>query len=120
MIYGVKVIHTHAVGENDRRYYEELILRVDADSFDDAYEKAEQYMKGAVCEYRNPEGETVRTISIEAVDCFLAYEPEGDVQEVYSSFSCNHSPLSEEEYYKVILSSCEEEELRHLRNSEFN
>ena len=28
MIYGVKVIHTHTVGENDQRYYEELILRM--------------------------------------------------------------------------------------------
>jgi hypothetical protein len=120
MIYGVKVIHSYTVCENVRRYYEELILRVDAVSFDDAYEKAERYMKEAVCEYKNPKGETVKTLSIEAVNCFLAYEPEGDVQEVYSSFSCNHSPLSEEEYYEVISSSCEEEELRPLRNAEVN
>ncbi len=120
MIYGVKVIHTHTVGENDQRYYEELILRVDADSFDDAYEKAERYMKDAVCEYKNPKGETVKTLNIEAVNCFLTFEPEGDVQEMYSSFSCNNSSLTEEEYYDAISSSCGEEELRPLRNAEYN
>ena len=120
MIYGVKVIHTHTVGENDQRYYEELILRVEADSFDHAYEKAENYMKGAVCEYKNQKGETVKTLNIEAVNCFLAYEPEGDVQEMYSSFSSNNGSLSEEEYYEVISSSCGEEELRPLRNADFN
>ena len=120
MIYGVKVIHTHTVGENDQRYYEELILRVEADSFDDAYEKAELYMKDAVCRYQNQKGETVKTLSIEAVNCFLAFEPDGDVQEMYSSFSINNSPLTEEEYYKAISSSCGEKELHPLRNAEFN
>ncbi len=119
MIYGVKVIHTHAVGENDRRYYEELILRVEANSFDDAYRKAERYMKDTVCEYINLKGETVKTLSIEAVNCFLAYEPDGDVQEVYSSFSINRSSLTEEEYYKTITYACGEKEMRPLRNLEF-
>ena len=47
MIYGVKVIHTYMVGEDDQRFYEELILRVKAQSFDEAYEKAEKYMRFA-------------------------------------------------------------------------
>ena len=120
MTYGIKVIHTLTVGENDQRYYEELILKVEADSFDNAYEKAELYMKDAVCKYKNPKGDPVKTLSIEAVDGFLAYEPEGDVQEMYSSFARNHSSLPEEEYYKAISSSCTEEELRPLRNAEFH
>ena len=120
MIYGVKVFHVHTVGENDQRYYEELILRVEADSFDEAYEKAGRYMKDAVCRYKNPKGDTVKTLSIEAVDCFLAFEPEGDVQEIYSSLSINNSSLTEEEYCKAISSSCQEEDLRPLRNAEFN
>ena len=119
MIYGVKVIHTRTVGEHDQRYYEELILRVEADSFDSAYEKAECYMKDAVCEYKNQKGDTVKTLRIEAVNCFLAYEPEGDVQEMYSSFSRNNRSLTEEEYYEAICSSCTEEELRPLRNAGF-
>ncbi len=120
MIYGVKVIHTRTVGENDRRYYEKLILRVEADSFDDAYRKAECYMKDSACEYINLNGETVKTLSIDAVDCFLAYEMDGDVQEVYSSFSINRSSLTEEEYYKAITFACGEKEMRPLRNSEYN
>lgn len=120
MIYGIKVIHIYSVGDDDRRYYEELILRVNAESFDDAYVKAERYMREAVCEYVNPGRETVKTLSIETVDCFLAYEPDGDVQELYSSFSTNSSGLSEEDYYKAITSVCGEKELRVLRNSEFN
>ena len=77
-------------------------------------------MKDAVCEYQNPQGETVKTLKIELVNCFLAYVPEDDVEEVYSSFSSNHSVLTEEEYYKVISTSCGENELRPLRNAEFN
>lgn len=120
MIYGVKVIHTHIVGEDVRRFYEELILRVDAQSFDEAYEKAERYMQDAVFEYTNIYGEKVKTLKIEAVDCFLALDEEDDVQEIFSSFSTNHSVLSEEEYYNEISSSCDEKELRLLRNKEFN
>mgnify|MGYP003300931921 CR=1 FL=1 len=120
MTYGVKIIHTHTIGENDQRCYEEIILLVDADSFDDAYIKAGCYMKDAASEYNNPQGQTVKTLRIEAVGCFLAYDPDGDVQEIYSSFSINNSSLTEEEYYKAISSSCGEEELRPLRNAEFN
>ena len=120
MTFGVKVIHTHTVGEQDRRFYEEIILRVEANSFDEAYEKAERYMKDAACEHKNPKGETVKTLSIRCVDCFLAYEPEGDVQELYSSFSANHSVLTEEAYYQAISYCCDAEELYPLRDAELN
>ena len=120
MTYGVKVIHTHTIGENDHRIYEELVLKVEADSFDDAYEKAEAYMQDYVCEYTNIYGETVKTLSIEAVNCYLADEPEGDVQEVFSSFSINHSSLSEEEYYCCIADSCTIEERYPILNTDFN
>lgn len=120
MIYGVKAIHTYIVGEETRRFYEELILRVDAESYDEAYEKAEKYMQGYVCEYTNIYGEKVKTFKIEAIDCFLAYDAEGDVQELYSSCSINSSSLLEEEYYKLIASPCGEKEMRPLRNNDFN
>lgn len=120
MIYGVKVIHTYMVGEDDQRFYEELILRVKAQSFDEAYEKAEKYMQDANCEYTNIYGETVKTFQIEAIDCFLAFEGEADVQELYSSFSTNRCSLTEDEYYEAIISPCTEKELRPLRNKEFN
>lgn len=120
MQYGVKVIHTHTVGADEYRIYEELILLVNADSFDEAYEKAGRYMHDSICGYVNTNGEVVKTLSIEAIDCFLACEPEADVQEIYSSFSANHTSLSEAEYYTMITDSCDEKELFSLRNKEFN
>ncbi len=120
MLYGVKVIHAHAVGNNERRFYEELILMVHAESYDDAYAKAEKYMQDAVCDYTNTDGEQVKTVQIEIVDCFLAFDPEGDVQEVYSSFSTNHTALSEKAYYNAITGCCDEKELSILRNKDFN
>ena len=120
MIYGVKVIHTYIVGEDNHRFYEELILRVKAQSFDEAYEKAEKYMQDANCEYINIYGKMVKTLQIKAIDCFLAFDMEADVQELYSSFSANRYSLTEEEYYESIISPCTEKELRALRNKEFN
>ena len=117
MIYGVKAIHTYAVGAEERLFYEELILKVSADSFDAAYEKAEQYLRGQVCEYKNTNGERVKTQKIEVIYCFLAFDPEGDVQEVYSSFSRNDSSLSEEEYYRLLTSPCDKETLYPLRQA---
>ncbi len=120
MIYGVKVIHTQAIGDKERRFYEELILTVKAESYDEAYDKAEVYMRDAVCEYINPYGEKVKTVQIEVIDCFLAFDPENDVQEVYSSFSTNHTALSEKAYYNAITGCCDEKELSILRNKDFN
>ena len=120
MIYGVKIIHTHTVGNDDRRFYEELILKVTAESFDEAYEKSERYMQNCISDYTNINGERVKTLNIEAIDCFLAFDPEEDVQELYSSFSVNDSSLPEEEYYKLITSACDVEQLRALRNKDFN
>lgn len=119
LYYGVKVIHTTSVGSGDRRFYEELILAVRADSPEEAYEKAEAYMQGYDFVYTNIYGEPVRTVKIEAVDCFVIYPEEGEVQEVYSAFSMNRSPLPEKEYYRLISTSCDEEDLRPLRNGEF-
>lgn len=86
MYFGVKVLHTYIVGDEGERFYEELILRVKAESFDEAYDKAGKYMKNYVCDYLNLENKQVRTFNIELVDCFLAYDSDGDVQEMYSTF----------------------------------
>ncbi len=120
MIYGVKVVHTYAIGKDTKNFYEELILRVNANDFDEAYKKAEQYMKSCVREYTNIYGEKVTTLKIEAIDCFLGLDEGNDVQEVYSSFTTNSSSLTEEEYYETITFVCRKEELRPLRNKEFN
>ncbi|MBQ9083705.1 MAG: DUF4288 domain-containing protein [Clostridia bacterium] len=120
MLYGVKVIHIQEVGKAQHRFYEELILTVNARSYDEAYEKAERYMQDAVCNYVNIYGECVKTVQIEATDCFLAFDPENDVQEVYASCSRNCTELSEKEYYRMMTACCEEKELSRLRNAEYN
>ena len=120
MIYGVKILRTIGVGEPARYCYEELILRVKADSFEEAYRKAANYARGYGEPYRNPMGETVRTIRIEAVDCFLAFAPEGDVEEVYSATTANHGNISEEAYQNALTSYCDQRELYSLRNAEYN
>ena len=106
MIYGVKVIHTYTVGEQDQRFYEELILRVEAENSDEAYEQAGKYMQDRVCDYINIYGEKVSTHKIELIDCFLTYDDESGVEETYSSFFTNRSSLSEAEFYEGITSTC--------------
>ena len=104
MTYGVKAIHIMSIGESDQRHYEEIILRVEAASFDDAYSKAVQHLKNNVLDHINPNGEPLKTLEITAVDCFLATEPEGDVQEIFSSFSSNLTSMTEDEYREFLLS----------------
>lgn len=120
MKYGVKVIYTYSVGENSRKYYEESILSVTAESFEEAYEKAEGYAKENSDEHINPHGELVKTEKIEMLDCFLAGDKENDVQEIYSSINNNKTSLNEEEFYDAITTQCSTEELYDLRYEEFN
>jgi len=118
VLFGVKVINTFSVG-NNKHFYEELILGVEADSFDDAYKKAEDYIKESLCEYENPDGERV-TVRAEAVDCFLSYDEENGVREVFSSFNSNRSNIPENDFYKLLVHACDREELLPLRNKDYN
>ena len=120
MKYGVKVIYTYSVGEDCRKFYEEQILSVNAESFDDAYEKAEQYTSEYDTEHTNPTGEMVKMEKVEFVDCFLAFDEEGDVQEIYSSTTQNKTSLTDEQFYIAISNQCTNEELYDLRYEEFN
>ena len=65
---------------------EESIIMVDAASFDDAYFKAEQYVKdNEICSsYENIYGKRVQSEVVSYADCFSVYDDE-DVIEVYSS-----------------------------------
>ena len=117
--YGVKLLLTHSVGEQPQRFYEEMVLLVQADDFDSAFTKAEAYAATYESEYINPWGQTV-TVSVESINCFQSLEPQDDVQEVYSSFSVNRGLLHEEAYYETIADSCDEEELSPLRNICYN
>ena len=120
MKYGVKVIYTYSVGKDCRKFYEEQILSVNAESFDEAYEKAEQYTAEYDTEYTNPNGELVKKEKVEFVDCFLAFDEEGDVQEIYSSTTKNKTSLTDEQFYIAISNQCTNEELYGLRYEDFN
>ena len=120
MKYGVKVIFTYSVEPDNQKFYEESIYLVDAETFDDAYEKAEEYTKEIDLEHTNPKGQKVKTEKIDFVDCFLAFDEEDGVQEVYSAIFNNKYSLSNQEFYRVITSQCNVEELNGLRYEEFN
>ena len=108
MTYGVKAIHIISIGNADQRLYEEIILRVEANSYDEAYSKAAAHLMNSVLDHTNPEGQQVRTVQITAIDCFLAPDPEGDVQEVFSSIFSNTTPLSDADFRNLLLSGCSE------------
>ena len=120
MKYGVKVILTYSVEPDNRKFYEESIYLVDADSFDDAYRKAEEYTREFELEYTNPKGQKVKTEKIDFIDCFLAFDEEDGVQEIYSSTLKNKSSLSDEDFYEAITNQCDAEEMYDLRYDEFN
>lgn len=120
MKYGVKVLFTYSVEPDKRKFYEESIYLVEAESFDDAYDKAEKYADGFEAEHINPKGQKVKTEKIDFVDCFIAVDEENGVQEVYSSMFKNRTLLEEDEFYSAITTQCDAEELFDLRYREFN
>ncbi len=114
MKYSVKVLYTYAV--SDKKFYETSILLTQANSFDEAYEKAEKFVVQDNKEYTNIKGETVKTEKIEFLDCFCAYDEEDGISEIYSSFSKNDTALLEKDFYKALTTQCGEEELVDLRH----
>ena len=120
MKYGVKVIFTYSVENDNKKFYEESIYLVDAESFDGAYKKAKEYAKDYDLEHINPKGQKVKTEKIDFVDCFLAFDEEDGVQEIYSTTFKNKSSLSEDDFYKALTNQCDVEELDALRYEEFN
>ncbi len=110
--FGVKLIYKYVVhSQNSKVLYEEQILKIHADSFDDAYEKAEKYIESYIDKYININGDTVEISLYKVVDCFKCYDEENDVQEVYSGFL----NLCEDEL-SAITTSCEIEQINMLRH----
>ena len=120
MKYGVKALLTYSVENSPRLFYEEMILAVQAESSEEAFDKAEAYLRGYEVEYTNPDNQRVKTIRSEILDCFLSFDAENGVEEVYSSFTTNQSALCEDDYYALLTAQCEKEELHPLQNREFN
>lgn len=89
-MYHVKLLLKYTVKE--QIFYEESILQVDADSFDAAYQKAENYVSWMIEPQRkNMYGDTVHCSIVDYLDCFQSDNIEDDVQEVYSRIFQNLS-----------------------------
>ena len=112
--YGVKILYTYSVNNGEKIFHELSVLSVNADSFDEAYEKAEKYASETCETYLNVNEQTVE-MSFEALDCFLAYE-EDDVFEIYSGFMKNSTSLSDGEYLDAVTQTCTAEEIYELRH----
>ena len=114
MKYSVRLLLQYAVDGGDT-FFEDSVLMFEADSFEDAYEKADRYMKdnGLTEPYRNAEGLTV-TRTARAVDCFSVIE-EDDCIEVYSTFRKNKTPLPDTEFAAILTDACTAEDLKPLR-----
>ena len=68
---------------DDINYYEEQVLLFEANSSDDAYEKAERYKAMLIGPHKNIYGQTVRYEVLEYVD-ELFEKPSNQEPEVYS------------------------------------
>ncbi len=114
-MYSVKIIYKNEV-ETGITIFEESVLMIKADSFDEAYRKAEKYTEEMMeKEYVNMFGQKVYQSVERFADCFEIIE-EDDYTEVYSSYKMNKSPLPQEDYVNLLTDQCSKEELMQLRS----
>lgn len=120
-LYGVKIIYKHTVKDEENTvFFEEQILTVTANSFDEAYQLAEKYAKESCDEHTNPDGQSVRCEIYKIADCFLAFDEENNIKEVYSMITKNKTKISDEEFADILTNCCDKEEMYALRYGEFN
>ena len=114
--YSVKVIIRSTV-ETGEVFLEESILLIKADSFDDAYERAERYVEEfGVCDaYRNCNGQLVTPEVVSYADCYAVYDDDEDVTEVYSAIKKPNAVLTEELIVSVEELSATRKEMLPLR-----
>ena len=117
MKYSVKMLIRHTV-ESGEAFIEESIIMLDADSFDEAYLKAEKYVENEdnqVCtSYNNMFGKRVKSEVISFVNCFSVYDDE-DVIEVYSNIIRCRDDLPEDSIIAFFEESCSRKEMLPLR-----
>jgi len=121
MKYTVKLL-IKSTAESGEVSIEESILMMEADSFDDAYDKAERYVETlGVCEpYVNIFGKRVDVEVVSYADCFRIDEDEADeVTEVYSSIVCPNAKQTEEMIVAVHEASATVKERTPFRSMEF-
>ncbi len=113
-MYSIKILFKYTINEI-KEFFEESIIMLKATSFDDAYNKAEEYVQETIpMEWTNQYGQHVLVSVVAYVDCFQIVEDE-EVTEVYSSFRINKSKLGQQEYIKLLTDCCESDELKELR-----
>ena len=120
-LYGVKILLKHTVDdEKTTVFFEELIVEVKASSFDEAYKIAEEYAERYCDEHINPYGQSVKCEIYKMVDCFLSFDEEDNVREVYSMITKNKTQISDDEFAGILTYKCDREEMYVLRYEEFN
>ena len=114
MKYSVKIIFKYSV-ETGEVFFEQSVIMLNADSFEDAYCRAELYVnESGMCEsYVNLKGKRVEVKVVSFADCFSVYDDD-EVTEVYSSF-LKAEGTSEDDILSVLEGGCSREELLPLR-----
>ena len=114
--YSVKLI-IRSVVETGEVFLEESILMIKAASFDDAYEKAERYAaESGICDaYRNCKGQLVTLEVVSYADCFLVFDDDEEVTEVYSSIKIPNETMTEKLIVSVEEMSATRKEMLPLR-----
>lgn len=115
MKYSVKMLIRHAV-ESGEVFFEESIIMLEADSFDDAYVKAEKYAKDNEIDisYENMYGKHVESKVVSFTDCFSICDDE-DVIEVYSSMIKCRNDLPEDSVIAFFEETCDRQDMLPLR-----
>lgn len=115
MKYSVKMLIRHTV-ESGEIFLEESIIMLEADSFDDAYIKAEKYVTDNEIDtsYNNMFGKRVESEVVSFTDCFSVYDDE-DIIEVYSSIIKCRDDLPEDSIIAFFEESCTRKEMLPLR-----
>lgn len=96
----------------NKQFFEESILLVYADSFEQAYQFAEKKAKENCNSYINLYGQEVKTKIYKWIDCFFIEKHLKEGTEVYSSIFCENKKKRLKRKYK----SCSKKELSMLRN----
>lgn len=111
-IFGVKLIFKYVVNSKmPQVLYEEQILRIKAESFDNAYQKADEYVASYINKYTNINGDTVEISLHKEVDCFLAYDEKYEIQEVYSGiYNLDSNALN------AMSTPCDKDEMYILKH----
>ena len=119
MKYSVKLL-IKSTTESGEVSIEESILMVDANSFDDAYDKVERYVEeyGVCVPYENIFGKRVDVEVVSYADCFQIDEDD-EVTEVYSSIIRPNAEMTEETIVAVHEASASVEERKPFRDAEF-